>query len=177
MKSIVPNGGPERRRWRSRRSHILRGTTQSGLFYTSVIKKHVICKMPGNHVKGGRRTGSGRKNSICSATWYNRKEQKTGEKRFEITERWPRGNSNQRWRGGLGNEHFKTSTNQCSTLFCSPERLNWGSDWFRIQAPCRCCWWVSMHGKSTLISSISAARTWNWGIKSIYNFSSKPWGS
>ncbi|MFY8019624.1 MAG: GTPase ObgE, partial [Bacteroidia bacterium] len=93
-------------------SIILRGNSQTWTLLHLKYRKHVIAE-PGHGGESALRRGKDGKNDILDVPLGTvAKDAETGEVLFEITEHGQQEVLLAGGRGGLGNHHFKTSTNQ-----------------------------------------------------------------
>ena len=155
----VPKGGPDGGDGGRGGHIILRGSSQIWTLLHLKYKKHVIAD-PGKGGDGGRRTGADGKDVILEVPLGTvAKDAETGEKRFEITTHGQEIILTKGGRGGLGNDHFKTATNQ-APHFAQPGEdgiEEWIILELKLLADVGLVGFPNP-GKSTLLSSISAAR-------------------
>lgn len=155
----VPKGGPDGGDGGRGGHIILRGTTQVWTLLHLKYKKHVIAD-PGKGGDGGRRTGADGRDMILEVPLGTiAKDAETGEKRFEITTDGQEVILTKGGRGGLGNDHFKTSTNQAPHYAQPGEEgiEEWIILELKLLADVGLVGFPNA-GKSTLLSSVSAAR-------------------
>ncbi|MGN7886290.1 GTPase ObgE [Dyadobacter sp. 22481] len=138
---------------------ILKGNTQLWTLLHLKYTKHVKA-FDGKGGEGGRRTGAIGKDIILEVPLGTiAKNAETGEQLFEITEDGQEMILLRGGRGGMGNDHFKSATNQ-TPQYAQPGEPG-KEDWFilelKVLADVGLVGFPNA-GKSTLLSVVSAAK-------------------
>ena len=155
----VPKGGPDGGDGGRGGHIILRGNSQFWTLIHLKYKKHIRAE-EGESGSGSLRHGSNGKDIYLDVPLGTvAKDAETGEILFEITEHGEEKIIVKGGRGGLGNANFKTSTNQ-TPRYAQPGELG-VEGWFilelKILADVGLVGFPNA-GKSTLLSTVSAAR-------------------
>jgi len=155
----VPKGGPDGGDGGKGGSIILRGNKQLWTLLHLKYRKHIITQN-GEKGRGGNMAGANAKDEIIEVPLGTvAKDAETGEVICEITEDGQEAVLMKGGRGGLGNFHFKSSTNQTPTYAQpgEPGEEGWRILELKILADVGLVGFPNA-GKSTLLSVMTAAK-------------------
>ena len=156
---FIPKGGPDGGDGGHGGHVIVRGNSQLWTLLHLKYKRHISAEN-GGHGAGSQMTGADGEDAIIEVPLGTvAKDAETGEMLFEVTQHGEQKILMKGGRGGMGNEHFKSSTNQTPRYAQpgEPSKEAWIILELKLLADVGLIGFPNA-GKSTLLSVLSAAK-------------------
>jgi len=169
----IPKGGPDGGDGGRGGHVIVRGNAQLWTLLHLKFKKHIKAGH-GAHGSGNLKTGSQGSDEIIEVPLGTvAKDAETGEVLFEITEDGEQQIIQKGGRGGMGNNHFKSATNQTPRYAQPGEEGSEGWRILELKNSGRCWFsWLSECGKKYAFIRYFCSQTRNSRL-SVYNIAAK----